>query len=198
MPKILFLDLDGTVREPKSGAKFINDPHDQNLIEGVKEAIAHYSSREWLIIGITNQGGVAAGHKSIESAINEQKITLDLVPELALIYFCPDFEGLECWKVARNIVGGISSSLVKQYDISEFGSFRKPGAGMIRLALGIVNPSECWMIGDRPEDEQCAAAANINFMWADVWRDRFKKGLGEVDLSDRHIDKEVLLKFLAT
>lgn len=62
---------------------------------------------------------------------------------------------------------------------------------MIRLALGIVNPSECWMIGDRPEDEQCAAAANINFMWADVWRDRFKKGLGEVDLSDRHIDKEV-------
>lgn len=25
-------------------------------------------------------------------------------------------------------------------------------------------------IGDRPEDEQAAAAAHIKFIWADVWR----------------------------
>lgn len=46
MSKILFLDLDGTIREPASGEKFINDPHDQRIIEGVREAIAHYSSRK--------------------------------------------------------------------------------------------------------------------------------------------------------
>lgn len=40
MTKILFLDLDGTVRRTKSGATFINDPLDQELIPGVEEAIA--------------------------------------------------------------------------------------------------------------------------------------------------------------
>jgi phosphoglycolate phosphatase-like HAD superfamily hydrolase len=54
------------------------------------------------------------------------------------------------------------------------------------------------MIGDREEDALCAAAAGIDFMWADVWRDRFKKGFGELDLSSRHISREILLKFLAT
>ena len=29
MTKILFLDLDGTVRRTKTGAKFIRDPYDQ-------------------------------------------------------------------------------------------------------------------------------------------------------------------------
>ena len=55
--KILFLDLDGTVRRTKSGATFINDPYDQELIPGVEEAIARYHN--WLIIGITNQDMVS-------------------------------------------------------------------------------------------------------------------------------------------
>ncbi len=41
--KILFLDLDGTVRETKSGNTFINNPCDQKLISGVEEAIAHHT-----------------------------------------------------------------------------------------------------------------------------------------------------------
>jgi D-glycero-D-manno-heptose 1,7-bisphosphate phosphatase len=41
--KILFLDLDGTVRKTKSGATFINDPYDQELIVGVEGAIALYN-----------------------------------------------------------------------------------------------------------------------------------------------------------
>ena len=40
MSNLLLLDLDGTVREPASGAKFINDSKDQRLIKGVAEAIA--------------------------------------------------------------------------------------------------------------------------------------------------------------
>ena len=48
--KILFLDLDGTVRKTKSGATFINDPYDQELIPGVENAIARYKG--WKIFGI--------------------------------------------------------------------------------------------------------------------------------------------------
>jgi D-glycero-D-manno-heptose 1,7-bisphosphate phosphatase len=33
------------------------------------------------------------------------------------------------------------------------------------------------MVGDRPEDEQCAINAGVNFCPADVWRDRFKPGI---------------------
>jgi phosphoglycolate phosphatase-like HAD superfamily hydrolase len=29
------------------------------------------------------------------------------------------------------------------------------------------------MVGDRPEDEKAAVAAGINFIAADVWRDKF-------------------------
>ncbi|MEH1788842.1 MAG: hypothetical protein V7L23_25500 [Nostoc sp.] len=62
--KLLILDLDGTVRRPKSGAKFINNPHDQEIIPEAQRAIAHYKSQCWIIVGATNQGGVAAGKNS--------------------------------------------------------------------------------------------------------------------------------------
>jgi phosphoglycolate phosphatase-like HAD superfamily hydrolase len=32
------------------------------------------------------------------------------------------------------------------------------------------SPTEILMVGDRPEDEQCAKNANIPFMWAHDWR----------------------------
>lgn len=166
MNKILFLDLDGTVRETKSGKTFINQPDDQQLINGVTEVIRKYSN--WIKIGITNQGGVASGHKSIESAILEQKITLQLLPELEWIYFCPSYDGLECWKVDHE-----NSLSIKQRSVDEFDSFRKPGAGMIKLAFHhfeFENITEFLYVGDRPEDEQAAAAANIPFMWAHDWR----------------------------
>ncbi|MBD0361545.1 MAG: hypothetical protein ICV55_01970 [Coleofasciculus sp. C3-bin4] len=55
-----------------------------------------------------------------------------------------------------------------------------------------------WMVGDREEDELCAAVAGVNFIPADVWRHRFQKGIGELDLSSRGVNLEVLRKFLAT
>lgn len=162
--KILFLDCDGTIRRPKSGATFINVPEDQEIIEGVHEAIAHYKSLGFLPIGVTNQGGVASGHKSLKSAIQEQEYTLKLLPALNFIYFAPTYDGLICWKIARNI-----PTEIKQQSIEEFGSFRKPGSGMLNLALRFYNiePSKCLMVGDRTEDEEAASAASVPFIWAE-------------------------------
>jgi D-glycero-D-manno-heptose 1,7-bisphosphate phosphatase len=68
--KILFLDCDGTIREPlEPGRKFISAPADQRIIHGADRAIAYYASKNWKIFGITNQAGVAAGHKSLKEAI---------------------------------------------------------------------------------------------------------------------------------
>lgn len=59
MSKLLMLDCDGTIRRSKSGATFINDPLDQEIIPEAADAIAHYHNQGWVIVGITNQGGVA-------------------------------------------------------------------------------------------------------------------------------------------
>ncbi|MBE9193571.1 hypothetical protein IQ230_25235 [Gloeocapsopsis crepidinum LEGE 06123] len=40
--ELLLLDCDGTIREPISGAKFIQHPEDQKIIAGAEQAIAHY------------------------------------------------------------------------------------------------------------------------------------------------------------
>ncbi len=168
--KILFLALDGTVRETKSGNTFINDPYDQKLIDGVKEAIAHY--KDWKIIGITNQGGVAAGFKTLENCIQEQIITLDLLPEMSCIYFCPD-DGRTCWLVHDKESHG-KIDLDGRYAYLRGKNFRKPSPGMIDAAFANRNQNyrkyEFLFVGDRPEDQQCAANAIIPFMWAEDWR----------------------------
>jgi D-glycero-D-manno-heptose 1,7-bisphosphate phosphatase len=165
--KLLFVDLDGTIREPISDNTFIQHPKDQQPIPGVIEAIAKYRRDGWTIVGITNQGGVAAGYKTLESAIAEQKYTLEIFPKLFRIYFCPD-NGECAYRVARSSYSKVERGL--------FDSFRKPGCGMIDLALsdflkaGMSENSQYLMVGDRPEDQQCAEKAQISFLWAKDWR----------------------------
>lgn len=213
MHKLLLLDLDGTLREPLRGTQFTQHPRDQQIIAGADRAISHYHERGWLAIGISNQGGVAAGHKSLDSAISEQQYTLELFPELRAIYFCPDFEGKQCIKVGRQSTEPFlaytrddTSAWHNDPDLwknrlpgvligpmQDGFSFRKPGSGMIEKAildymgrdlnsfLELMDRrlADCWFVGDRPEDEQAAEAAGVNFLHAEVWRDRFRPGIHE-------------------
>lgn len=103
MTKILFLDIDGTLTETISGADFKQHPEDVKIIEGAYWAIAHFHSSGWTCIGVSNQGGVAKGFKSLEATIQEMQFTLGLIPELELILFCPDFEGERIISVAKGV-----------------------------------------------------------------------------------------------
>ncbi len=184
MDKLLLVDLDGTVREPISDNKFIQYPTDQRAIAGVKEALIYYCLRGWTILGITNQGSVAAGYKSLEDAIDEQRYTLDLLPQITAIYFCPDFEGQQCWLVkdgieAKPVHEAIHPSVLVGSFRNLVGNFRKPQPGMLQAAIKIHSDegAEVWFVGDRPEDQQAAAAANINYLDAALWRQRFLPGM---------------------
>jgi D-glycero-D-manno-heptose 1,7-bisphosphate phosphatase len=174
---LLLLDLDGTVREPLDGHKFIRRPRDQRIIAQANGAIAYYQLQGWEIVGITNQAGVAAGKKSLRSCISEQEYTLTLLPALSEIYFCPDFEGKKCYCVARDKVHDYSQD-------SGSGTFRKPNPGMLNLAIQRHQPDTTLMVGDRPEDRAAADAAGIRFVQAQSWRQIYgdvcaSKGLGE-------------------
>lgn len=183
--KLLLVDLDGTVREPILGDKFINNPLDQKLIDGVEDALSRY--QDWVIVGVTNQGGVASGHKSIDSCFEEQIQTMKLLPQLNMILFCPD-AGKTCGRIVRhNETFFENLHTNKTMPIEGVRGYRKPSPGMIDYAFQYytsgaysfarekfgenVNITKSLMVGDRPEDEAAALAANVPFMWAEEWRE---------------------------
>lgn len=164
---ILILDMDGTVRVKRGGvpgdlkAGFIQTPDDQEIIPGAAKAIESYAQEGWLIMGASNQGGVEAGKKTLESCFEEQLYTLKLVPELHKIYFCPDYEGKQLGVVYR-------CHFNLQYP-KGYLSFRKPEPGMIQYIKLTHECDRVLFVGDRPEDEQAASKAGVDFQWAKDW-----------------------------
>lgn len=190
MKKLLLVDCDGCIRKPASGGKFIQHPLDQKAIDGADSAIAHYHSKGWTIIGISNQGGVAAGHKTLEDAIAESHYTLELFPQILCICICPDFEGRHAWLIGRkhDEVPIHTTDWGKEF----IGSFRKPQPGMINAAIKMAGfealKKDYWYVGDRPEDEEAALRAGVNFMPADIWLDRFRPGVYTINASRKQIE----------
>ena len=158
----LCLDFDGTIRYSRTG-KFINDPDDVILFEGVEEKIWQYRDQGYMIFGITNQGGVAFGYKTEDG--NEQEIqrTLDL------------FENNPFHLVQYSY--GHPDGTVLPYNHSSL--LRKPFYGMLVLCeidakkLGvIVDWERSIFVGDSPEDRACADAAGPSFIDADEFFNR--------------------------
>ena len=171
--KLLILDKDGTLVKPKSGARFVQHPEDQELLPGVADAIARYAAEGWTMAIASNQGGVAAGYKTLDDAIAEMKFCLNLLPQIADSVFCPD-DGKTL----------ILCDRLDYLDISRhwehLGGFRKPSPGMLkyhimtRLAtladIRAGYPQEsgypALMVGDMERDRNAAENAGIDFIWA--------------------------------
>lgn len=190
---ILILDMDGTVRIKKGGtpgdikAGFIASPEDQEIIPGAAQAIESYHQQGWLIVGASNQGGVAAGKKTLESCFKEQQYTLKLVPQIDRIYFCPDYEGKQLgivdrngWNLETHFNPDLSSFQLKNENDhinpqvldainKSYSSFRKPEPGMIEYIKTSHECDRLLFVGDRTEDEQAAAKAGIDFQWTKDW-----------------------------
>ena len=164
-------------------------PLDQKIIDGADKALSHYYSKGWTIIGISNQGGVAAGHKLLEDALTESHYTLELFPQILCIYICPDFEGKHCWLIGKkhDEVPIHLTSWGEEF----IGSFRKPQPGMLNAAVKMSGTpeikSEYWYVGDRPEDEEAALQAGLNFMPADIWLDKFRLGIYTINVTTKQI-----------
>jgi len=191
MTKLLILDMDGTIRVNGSAdfdnleltSGFINSPKDQKLIPSAIAAIKEFKSKGFTIIGASNQGGVAAGKKSLEDCHLEQGYTLKLLNEeeadIDRIYFCPDYEGAKIHEVYGFVDDRFGDFDFCYYEVDNStadkyrGLYRKPNAGMLNYAIDLWNPTGIIFVGDRDSDEQAAKAANVQFIHAHEWRSSY-------------------------
>lgn len=160
---VLYTDIDGTVRQGKDDplGKFVNGPEDVVVFPEAAEMMRRWKAGGGRIVGVSNQGGVALGIVTMDqvaAAMNETQRQCE--SRFDLIMFCrhhpdaPSPEMARCW-------------------------CRKPSAGaVVEAAHGLMGrfPGEMYppymglFVGDRPEDEACAASAGLDFQWASDWR----------------------------
>jgi len=159
---VLYLDLDGTVREGKDDplGKFVNGPEDVRVFPAAVEQMRRWKAAGGRIVGITNQGGVALGYvteAAVVEAVMETHVQCGGLFDRVMI--CQHHPAAKAPEMARCWC-------------------RKPATGLIveaALELAQVHgeiypPHLALFVGDRPEDRACAEAASIDFMDAADWR----------------------------
>jgi D-glycero-D-manno-heptose 1,7-bisphosphate phosphatase len=163
---VLYLDLDGTVRQGKDDAlgRFVNGPEDVVVFPEAVELMRRWKRGGGRIIGVSNQGGVALGIVSYEQVAKAMRETYRQAEFLFdKIAFCvhhpkagnPEMARCWCRKPSPGLL--IESAL----DCAAyFGEFYPPYMGL--------------MVGDRPEDQECALLAGLDFQWAAEWRAQAK------------------------
>lgn len=150
--KVVFMDLDLTIRKSKTG-KFISSVQDIEIIEEVKNAAQILKNEGYEFFGITNQGGVAHGFKTIEDVKRENSQTNRLCDFLfSQIHYSP-FE-----KEGNTFPYDTQSTL------------RKPHYGMISvieynlMAQGdFIDWKNSFLVGDSDEDKGCADGVGVRF-----------------------------------
>ena len=181
MKRLILLDKDLTLVKPTGGNKYVQTPIGQELLLSVKDAISQHEHQDDICCMITNQDGVAAGHKTLDSAIEEVQYAMDLLPYISMAWLCPDFEGRECYAVWRD-AGRLSDPpgdgiwrVIKNYPNAPelVGLYRKPNPGMLLAACDIhgfiPSPETCLMVGDMESDRLAAENANVSFQWTSEW-----------------------------
>lgn len=159
---MLFLDLDGTVRQGKDDAlgRFVNGPEDVVVFPEAVELMRRWKAGGGRIIAVSNQGGIALGIVSeaqvLAALVETHRQCEELFDKVSYCRHHPNAQHPEmarCW-------------------------CRKPAPGLlIEAALDVAQhygefypPYMALMVGDRPEDEECARIAGVDFMWAADWR----------------------------
>jgi len=148
------LDFDGTIRRSKSGATFIKNFQDIELMLGIEKLIWMYRNMGYMVLGISNQAGVAHGFKLPMEIELEMQTTLDLFKTnpFHIVKWCyHDGKGKIAPYCYRSLL-------------------RKPDIGMLAIMEMeaynegyVIDWNKSLFVGDRPEDEQCAKNAGIAF-----------------------------------
>jgi D-glycero-D-manno-heptose 1,7-bisphosphate phosphatase len=159
---VLYLDIDGTVRQGKDDAlgRFVNGSEDVVVFPEAVAMMRRWKAAGGRIIGVSNQGGIALGivnQRQVEAAMLETNYqSAFLFDKIAYCAHHPRASSPEmarCWcrKPAPGLLIESALDLARQ-----LGEYYPPHMGL--------------MVGDRPEDEECARLAGLDFQWAAEWR----------------------------
>ncbi len=141
--RAIFLDRDGVLNEEKL---HLHRSEDLRVIEGVQDALTTFRGMGYILVVVTNQGGIGKGLFTVEDFIEVMTaLKRDLGPGLSWdrAYFCP-----------YAVDGTVPLYTGEHPD-------RKPHPGMLlraALELDIDVPSSI-MIGDHVKDVQAAHRA---------------------------------------
>jgi D-glycero-D-manno-heptose 1,7-bisphosphate phosphatase len=142
MNKAVFLDRDGVINR-KGSSYYIFREEEFFFNKGVIEALRYFTGKGYIIIVITNQGGIARG---IFTTAHLEKLHDFMIKKLAVsgikitaIYYCPhhpEISKCEC---------------------------RKPGSLLFEKAIAEhdIDPKSSYMIGDSAIDIQASEKAGV-------------------------------------
>lgn len=159
---VLYLDLDGTVRQGKDDAlgRFVNGPEDVVVFPEAVEMMRRWKAGGGRIVAVSNQGGIALGIVApamVRAAMEEtHRQAEELFDRIMWCSHHPDAsepEMARCWcrKPAPGLLIEGSLDLARQHN-----EYYPPYMGL--------------MVGDRDEDRECARLAGLEFQWAADWR----------------------------
>lgn len=145
----ILLDFDGTLRETISGRKFPNDPKDVRILPGCKKKLKQLQKDGALLLGVSNQSGIAKGDPTEVQARACFDATLKQLGIKMEYLFCPHrVPPISCW--CRKPMPGLSVHFVEKYKL---------------------DPSQCLVVGDMTTDQTFAKRSGMEFAWA---KDFFK------------------------
>ena len=142
MKPAVFLDRDGTINN-NANHYYVTRPEDFTFNPGVIDGIRRLNAAGYLVIVVTNQGGIAKGQCT---AADVERTHAYMLAELArhgarvdAVYYCPHHHSVApC-------------------------SCRKPAPGMLLRAISEwdIDPARSVMLGDSDTDIQAATAAGV-------------------------------------
>ena len=147
--KIAFLDRDGVINYSKVKNGYIGKIRDFKWIKGSKKTIKYLKSKNFRVVIVTNQSGVARGYFSIKDVY---KLHAYLQSELKKfgtkvdkIFFCPFHK----------------DGIIKKY--KKNSNLRKPGVGMFLKTKKIwkIDKENSFIIGDQKTDMEFAKKSGI-------------------------------------
>lgn len=147
--KIAFLDRDGVLNLSNIKNGYIGYVNDFKWIPGAKKSIKLLKEKNFKIVIVTNQSGIARGYFSNKDVYKLHRYLKEDLKEFGTkidkIYFCPYHK----------------DGIIKKY--KKKSSLRKPGIGMFLKASKIwnIDKKKSFMIGDQKTDMIFAKRAKI-------------------------------------
>jgi HAD superfamily hydrolase (TIGR01662 family) len=146
--KAIILDYDGTLRDDarNHGGQhpYPVDPAQVSLLPGRQAVLQKYMDEKYMLLGVTTQSGVGKGDLEAEDAEMCIEATNDLLNVSIDTLYCPHYN----------------------FPVSCFCRKPQVGLGVQLIRTFMLDPAECFYVGDRTEDKTFATRCGFKFRWA--------------------------------